>query len=343
MRLSRRAFILGGAAAASAAAAGYAFAQRPGAVAEPTPIAVRATPIESLSPDRERRRFGSVVFRSGLELRSTASGFGGLSGLWRSPDGRDLVALTDNTQWFTARVETRDGRLVGLSDPVLAPLLDGSGRLLRRTRFYDSEGLAIAGGSAYVAIERHHALLRFPWAKDGVRARAQPIALPSAARGLPGNAGIEAVGIAPPRSPLAGALVAIAEQARPGEDAPTEGYVVTGPRRGAFRVARSHAYDVTDLAFLPDGAVLLLERRFSWLSGIAVRLRRLDPHAIRPGALADGPVIFESDASHRIDNMEGLTIHREGAETIVTMVSDDNFSAMQRTLLLEFALVGEQS
>jgi hypothetical protein len=41
--------------------------------------------------------------------------------------------------------------------------------------------------------------------------------------------------------------------------------------------------------------------------------------------------------------MDGLTIHRDGAETIVTMVSDDNFSAMQRTLLLEFALVGEQS
>jgi hypothetical protein len=36
--------------------------------------------------------------------------------------------------------------------------------------------------------------------------------------------------------------------------------------------------------------------------------------------------------------MEGLTLHRDGAETVVTLISDDNFSPLQRTLLLEFAL-----
>jgi hypothetical protein len=36
--------------------------------------------------------------------------------------------------------------------------------------------------------------------------------------------------------------------------------------------------------------------------------------------------------------MEGLAVHREGGETILTLISDDNFSRLQRTLLLEFAL-----
>jgi hypothetical protein len=43
---------------------------------------------------------------------------------------------------------------------------------------------------------------------------------------------------------------------------------------------------------------------------------------------------------YEIDNMEGLTVTRNAAgETLLTMVSDDNFSMLQRTLLLRFAVV----
>jgi hypothetical protein len=37
--------------------------------------------------------------------------------------------------------------------------------------------------------------------------------------------------------------------------------------------------------------------------------------------------------------MEGLSVHRSpGGETVLTLVSDDNFSTVQRTLLLQFVL-----
>jgi hypothetical protein len=40
-----------------------------------------------------------------------------------------------------------------------------------------------------------------------------------------------------------------------------------------------------------------------------------------------------------IDNMEAIAAHRSAAgETILTLMSDDNFSALQRTLLMQFAL-----
>jgi hypothetical protein len=40
--------------------------------------------------------------------------------------------------------------------------------------------------------------------------------------------------------------------------------------------------------------------------------------------------------------MEGIAVHRNAqGETIITLVSDDNFSAIQRNLLLQFTLVGE--
>jgi hypothetical protein len=50
-------------------------------------------------------------------------------------------------------------------------------------------------------------------------------------------------------------------------------------------------------------------------------------------------VLIEADLGHEIDNMEGLAVHQEGGRTFVTVISDDNFSPGQRTLLLEFELV----
>jgi hypothetical protein len=61
---------------------------------------------------------------------------------------------------------------------------------------------------------------------------------------------------------------------------------------------------------------------------------------VAPGAVIDGPAIFTADLGNEVDNMEGIDSHvtPEG-ETVITMVSDDNFSMIQRNLLLQFALV----
>ncbi|MGJ3263054.1 MAG: esterase-like activity of phytase family protein, partial [Salinarimonas sp.] len=130
--------------------------------------------------------------------------------------------------------------------------------------------------------------------------------------------------------------------ARRGEVAPTTAVVLTGPQAGAtLAVARTDAFGITDCAVLPDGDLLLLERRYALTSGVAARIRRLPGAALRPGSTLDGPVIFEADWTNAIDNMEGLAIHRgPDGETLLTLISDDNYSMLQRTLLLEFELVG---
>ena len=306
-----------------------------------TAITVEAVAIASLDPARPSlRRFGELTFRSGLVLRSEADGFGGLSGLWRSPDGREIVAVTDNAQWLTARLDAKDGRLAGMSEVVLAPVLGAGGEPLRDTAAYDTEALALADGLAFVSIERVHEVRSFAWDRDGPLARGEPIPVPDEISRLPANDSLEALAVAPPGSPLAGRLVAVAERARPGGSTPTRGWVLTGEAPFAFDVARSGDFDVTDMAFLPSGELLLLERRFFPWSGVACRMRRIAADALRPDATIDGPVIFEVDRSHAIDNMEGLAIHREpgSGETVLTLVSDDNFSPVQRTLLLEFTL-----
>ena len=83
-----------------------------------------------------------------------------------------------------------------------------------------------------------------------------------------------------------------------------------------------------------------MSRRFSPARGVAMRIRRVPLSALQPGALVDGKIMIEADMGYQVDNMEGIAVHRNAAgETIITLVSDDNFSVIQRNLLLQFALV----
>ena len=109
---------------------------------------------------------------------------------------------------------------------------------------------------------------------------------------------------------------------------------------GQFAIRRTDNFDISDAVLLPSGGLLLLERKFSWVGGVGIRIRRVALAAMAPGAVIDGPSIFEADLGNEIDNMEGIDAHvtPEG-DTVLTLVSDDNFSLIQRNLLLQFTLV----
>ena len=107
-----------------------------------------------------------------------------------------------------------------------------------------------------------------------------------------------------------------------------------------FSVRRTDNFDVSDAVLLPSGDLLVLERKVSWLAGIGIRIRRIALKSVAPGAVVDGPSIFDADLGHEIDNMEGIDAHvTDEGDTVLTMVSDDNFSMIQRNLLLQFTLV----
>lgn len=339
MSLTRRGLLaFGGAAAATMLLARSSRAQTRGVM----PLAPRIDRLPWFDArDHSARRFGALTFRSGLEISDPYPHFGGLSGLWRSPNGRNLLAVSDNGDWFAADVRDDADGIAGFDSAIMAPMLDARGRPLGMTEHFDVEALAVSDGVAYVAIERSNALMRFDLREGGIAARGEETPAPPAMRGWPRNSGPEGLAVAPPSSPVAGALVIIAERARFGSDAPTQGVIVGGERHSVFEVARSDWFDVTDIEFLENGDLLLLERRYRIFRDVGARIRRIPGAALRPGALIDGPVIFEAGASHQIDNMEGLTSHRAASgDLVLTMISDDNFSILQRTLLLEFVLEG---
>jgi hypothetical protein len=309
-------------------------------VTAPASIEVRARPLPSFDTrDHQRVRFGKLEYRSGLMLTSSFRGFGGLSGLRLDAKGERFISISDKGSWFTGRIVYRGREMIGLDDVEAAPMLGPDGRPITARGWFDSESIALDGSLVYIGLERVNQLLRFDFSKGFTRARAEVMPLPPAARKLPYNKGLEALVMVPKGLPLAGTLIAISER---GLDA--EGnliaFLLGGPNPGQFSVRRTNSFDVSDAVLLRSGDLLVLERKFSLLDGVGIRIRQIPLAALAPGALVDGPSIFEADLGEEIDNMEGIDAHitPEG-ETVLTMVSDDNFSIIQRTLLLQFALV----
>lgn len=309
-------------------------------VAAPVSIDVNARPIASFDPrDRSHVRFGSLEWRSGLVLTSAFRGFGGLSGLRLDPKGEKFIALSDKGSWFTGRIVYSGREMTGLADVEAAPMIGPDGRPITARGWFDSESLALDGTLVYVGLERVNQVLRFDFSKGYTRSRGEVVAMPAAVKKLPYNQGLEALVFVPKGQPLAGTLIAMSER---GLDAQGNlvAFLVGGPTPGQFSIRRSNHFDISDAVLLPSGDLLVLERKFSWFSGVGIRIRRIPLQSVAPGAVVDGASIFEADLGTEIDNMEGIDTHvtPEG-DTVVTMVSDDNFSLLQRTLLLQFTLL----
>jgi len=70
-----------------------------------------------------------------------------------------------------------------------------------------------------------------------------------------------------------------------------------------------------------------------------MRIRRISPAELNPGTLIEGEVLLEAADNLNIDNMEAIAVHRSASgETILTLMSDDNFSPLQRSLIMQFAM-----
>lgn len=339
MRQPRSGWLAALALLAVSIAATAAVAQTRRHAAVETPIVIKAEPIESFdSREPARTRFGRLEFRGGLVLTSDDRNFGGISAIHVAPDGAGLIGVTDQGSWLSGRIVYRDGRPAGIADARLAPLLGANGKPLAARGWYDAEALAVRDGQIYVGIERVERIVRFDHRRHGLRARGAPIPVPADFKSFPNNKGLECLAAPADGAPHAGQLIAIAERSL--DDAGNHrGFRLDGRDTVRFTVRRSDDYDVTDCTILPPGDLLLLERHFSMFRGVAMRIRRIPLNAMRDGALADGPALIEADLGFQIDNMEAIGLHRNaGGETIVTLMSDDNFSPIQRTLLLQFAL-----
>ncbi|MEP9399242.1 esterase-like activity of phytase family protein [Mesorhizobium sp. KR2-14] len=312
------------------------------AQAEPAPVEraeVSTRQITQFHIGRDETRFGPLEFVGGLEMVSSSRNFGGFSAMrFLTPGGR-FIGVADTGFWFFGQV-TRDAgqRPTGIGDFRMVQMVDAAGQPIDDKWRVDAEGLAVRDGVATVGFERDHRVAQFRIQPDDMRAPFRQLDFLVPKHELRMNRSFETVAYAPADGALKGALVVVTERSLDSQGN-VFAAVLDGPRKGVFTVVRSDGFDITDGAFLPNGDLLLLERSFSMMQGVKMRLRRLPASAIGKGKVADGPVLMQADMNYQIDNMEAMDVWRraDGA-LVVSLMSDDNQSILQRNLYLEFLL-----
>jgi hypothetical protein len=291
-------------------------------------IDVVATPV---MPDTGSTPFttGQLEYLAGFSLTSHAKDFGGLSGVSLSADGSTLTALADIGVWFRLMLaHDATGRLIGVSGGESGRLKDEHGKPLTTKYVGDSESITrAADGSYYVTFEGWHRLWRYP----SLTAAAKYLRPPKGMASLPGNEGVEAATQLPD-----GRFLLLSEGGF-ADSGDLQGWLGDGKRWADLTLAPTGAFKPTDLTVLPTGDLLLLERTASLFGGFAARLSVIRSATIAPGARLNGEELAVIESPLPVDNFEGAAARAApDGSVLIYILSDDNFSAMERTLLLQF-------
>lgn len=288
-------------------------------------IYAKPVPLDGVAP--QRRRLGALVFLQGWSLSSDNPGFGGISAM--HVEGSQLVGLNDGGWLISFPLPVRGGRLRG----TIESLPDGPGSAdVKSDR--DSEALTVSGDHAWIGFERQNAIWRYRlpgWRSDSHAA-------PEAMARWPKNSGSEGM------VRLADGRFLVFSEATRRKDGTNEVLLFLGdpaaPETASISVGYKvpEGYHVTDAALLPDGRLLILNRRFTVWEGVSAKLIIADVPGNDPNAVIGGKEIADFRPPVTVDNMEALSVTREGKRTIIWIASDDNFNPLQRTLLLKFAL-----
>lgn len=287
-------------------------------------------------------RFGRLEWRGGVVLSSSSRHFGGWSGLSIEANGQRFLAISDAGTWMSGELTYRGRQVAGVAASRIGPLLATDKKALSRARDRDAEAISLLEGNtqkgtALISFEGNDRIGRFALSPNGIGAPSAYLSVPAEVKKIRSADGFEAVAVLQ-GGPHKGSVVAFAERLLPNEKSHSGWIWVSGaPKR--FSLSDVGGFDITDAVGLPDGSVVVLERRFRWTEGVKMRLRLLNAADIKPGAKLTGETLIEADLNQEIDNMEGIAAHRGAdGEIILTLISDDNFNPfLQRTLLLQFA------
>lgn len=289
----------------------------------PLSFGITATPADLNDEDANPPLPQSVTFAGGWNLTSDNANFGGLSGIETLSDG-SLLSISDVGAfvWIGMKDSQPDGTAR------LAYMLGQDGGQLSGKAEGDSEGLAFRDGLAIVSFERNHRLEAFDLENCGANARAALVArLPSEVGGksIDENLGAEALSVSPHGnltygfesllrgpSPM-GAVFADGTSALTGQYADNpRGYSFVG----RDEVASSSATPI----------ILTLYRSYDPIRG--------NRNIITWSTSSDR---IELKRPMLVDNFEGIAGEiGEDGRLRIWLISDNNFSPRQQTLLYAF-------
>ena len=293
---------------------------------------VDLTPIDVDPKHPERTNFGALMLLSAFRLSSKDKRFGGLSGLSIGSDGR-LYAISDNGYWLSAQmVRDQNDLLLNLVDWQIAPLITTSGTATSGG-LRDAEALTRAkDGSFLVAFEGIHRIWRYAAPPLTMKSVPDIVKTPPEIVRAPGNGGME--GIA---SLADGRLLILTEEfANP--DGSFKGWLMEGQKAVVLSYFPGRGFHVTDCAALDNGDVLVLERRYVPFGILSARITLIEGKQLRAGSKLIGKELLKLEQPLAAENYEGIAVQRTPRGTIIFIISDDNYSSFQQTLLLQFLL-----
>jgi len=326
-------------------AAALALTAACGAQAGDTRSEERAVTIEAVAvplypDDPDRRDAGQLTYRGGLVLTSDDPAFGGFSALELSADGTRLLAVSDRGQWLVADIiHDADGAPAALDNARMAPLRDSEGAPFEG-RWADAEGVSHWSSGVYlVSFERHHRvesyILGEDWSLIG-SANATRLPLPPGADDLADNGSLEAlavqsgfawVGVEYPQGITGVHTVFRYDLSDPGAQA-------TG-----HRVQLAPGFGLVAFAELGDGQLLAVQRFWRRDVGNRIRISRISEAAfLDPRNQPEAEFLGEITPDMTVDNFEAAAVVTIHGRQRLYLLSDDNFSATQRTLLMSFDL-----
>jgi hypothetical protein len=280
----------------------------------------------------ERRSFGSLTLLSAFQLAAKSKRFGGLSGLSIGADGK-LYAVSDRGYWLSASMLLNpNGALKDIVEWRIAPILSTSKRPVSG-KLKDAEALAqTRDGSFLVAFEGYHRIWRYSPLPNTFESTPVSVQIPTAVAHAPSNGGIEALAALPN-----GRLLIIAEELE-NPDGSVKAWVIDDGQFTELSYLPAKGFRVTDCAALKNGDVLVLERRYVPFGIFSSRITLVKAGSLRPGAKLAGKELLKLEQPQAVENFEGIAAQETSNGTVIFIVSDDNYSRFQQTLLLQFLL-----
>ena len=100
-----------------------------------------------------------------------------------------------------------------------------------------------------------------------------------------------------------------------------------------FFLVPSDGHYITDVNILNNGDFITLERSFSILTGISIQMRHIKRADLFGKNPADGEVIFRMASGEGVDNLEGMAVIHSDNGNYLYVISDDNFTSLQDTII----------
>ncbi|MEL7447430.1 MAG: esterase-like activity of phytase family protein [Pseudomonadota bacterium] len=311
-------------------------------------VAVGLAPGTWVRTETTTRDYDAPLRLKALDIDGAGQGGMMLTGAWH------LTSANDHLGGYSALIELPDGNLLAGSDRgrlLAIPLKDGRpdassarfsflpGRGEKKRELVDLEALTIdpATGAIWAAYESSNAIERLG-ANDAEGRRR-----PGEMRGWASNSGPETMVRLPD-----GRFLVLAEGPEEAGRTNRPGYlfdrdpVDENAQSTAFRITTPRKFAPVDATLLPDGDVLILLRRveYAFPVNFYTKIMRADPSQIEEGGEWTGEVVMELSDPALFDNFEGIEFVPDEAGSdsgSVYLISDDNVSAFQRTLMLRFA------